>query len=1041
MLRSFSRKALGVGRAVIGSVGWRESKVARGTIIQQSGERFSANVTLGHDESAYYTLFGPAGGFAQLPEGEGLELDLGDALEVSLDSEADEGVDCAAMILEYNPAGERINTIRDVAGEPLFYYRRPGVARIVVAIRCHGTGVARIRDASVRLHRQYSDRVVSDRFGSAKGAEVIVSRIGRRSRPFVLPPMAERHIVFPDVPAGDWQIEVAHEDRYLQHNRRSLIGRVALSDEAPSPELVSRMGMSECPRGHAYAYLGGGAKGDVVTQFLSFSLARPQRAVALELAMPVERHVNINSVTLRRPPVPKPKDKSRTELLEAGLKPWLAGREDLLDAQFLLYADIDLNVVDGSSIWLSSMASVLCGMGRGILVAKADPATEIILGNVQQRENLVVLSPSDLGVSGKLSVPEACQVLRWLDNALPNVRDVVVRGLSAAAELASTRQFRRRSRIYLTDFYTVGENGLTISAEQQRLATLAVTHAGTVLTQTPEIAERLHALTGVDFAASPMPPVIPDDRFPAQLPALGDRPIRIGYAGKINPRWGVSELLEWTRQLRITGTDVELDVVANKISPNGQPGFVQDIHKAFGELGVRHHADFDRAQSMALMAEMDFVWCWRPEELEDHTLELSTKLVEMVANGARCICYPSPINRALLGDDYPFFVRWVADLRRVLQSEARVDEAVSERIRQRHGLQQVRQRLADEVFGHAAVASPRKICFAGHDMKFVDSYVSDLKVRGHEVRHDYCGWGNVADDARSRDYAEWADVVFCEWGLGNAVWHSRNLPDDKRLIVRCHLQEVNERARDFGHQIAIDRVEKIIFVSAGVRDRAIELFGWPIEKTVVIPNFVLDDEYAFHPREMGEVIRLGMVGIVPQRKRFDRAVDLMIELVGRGHRAELFIKGPRPETLDFMRGASRAPELEYYQDVYARVKAMPELAGALHFEDWGNNVSSWYRGIDHIVSCSDFESFHYALADGVLSGSHPLVWPWDEAASIYTPDWIVADVQQAADRVLAFRSLSPDDRTTQLLANRALVRERYGREAVFAQLDGVLRLD
>ncbi|WP_225205315.1 glycosyltransferase family protein [Novosphingobium huizhouense] len=1014
--------------------------MARGTITAQSGKQFAAEVEVREGEAAYYTLFGPPGGFNQLADGDGLEVSLNDAVAVSLDAEVEGETDCSAMILEYSPAGDRINTIRAMPGERLFYHPRPGVRRVLVAIRCHGVGRARIRSASVEVLHGYYGGVAVERFGASDGSDSIIARIGRRTRPFVLAPMARRHVVFPDVPAGDWQIEVAHEDRYIQQNRSSLIGRIALSEEPPSSALIKRLGMAECSRGHAYSYLGGGRKGDVVTQSFGFSLATAQRALALELSLPIERSVNVNSVVLRRPPVVRDAAADRVRALDKGIAKLLAETPQLETARSLLYADISLNVVDGSSVWLSSMASVLCAVGPCILVAKADPETQIVLGNVRNRENLVVIGPRDLGLTGQLTVKDAAHVVRALDDQLPHVRDVVVRGLTAAAELTATRQFRDRLRIYLTDFYTIGANGLETSEAQRRMAVQAVTHAGTVLTQTPEIAARLAALTGVDFAASAMPPAIPDDPYPAQLPPIANRPIRIGYAGKINPRWGISELLDWTRQLRLTGQEVELTVVANKISASGVSGFVARIKEAFAELGVVHHVDFDRAQSMELMATMDYVWCWRPEELEEHTLELSTKLVEMVANGARCICYPSAINRSLLGEDYPYFVRWVADLRTVLKSTATVDPALAGRVRARHGLQPLSERMASEVFVAPQVAAPRRICFAGHDMKFVEPYVSRLKAQGHEVRHDDCGWGSISDEQRSRRFAEWADIVFCEWGLGNAVWHSQNLPEGKRLVIRCHLQEVGERARGFGAQIAIDRVETVIFVSAGVRDQAVELFGWPVEKTVVVPNFVLDDEYAFHPPEPGEVIHLGMVGIVPQRKRFDRAVDLALELSRRGHRTSLQIKGPRPETLDFMRAPTRVDELAYYREVYDRARHLEALGSELRFQPWGNDVSAWYRGIDHIVSCSDFESFHYALADGVLSGCHPLVWPWSEAETIYSPDWLVEDVVQAADRVLAFRSAQADVRQAELLRNRDLVRDRYGFATVFARLDAVLGL-
>ena len=280
--------------------------------------------------------------------------------------------------------------------------------------------------------------------------------------------------------------------------------------------------------------------------------------------------------------------------------------------------------------------------------------------------------------------------------------------------------------------------------------------------------------------------------------------------------------------------------------------------------------------------------------------------------------------------------------------------------------------------------------------------------------------------------------MFCEWGLANAVWYSRNLPPGKRLFVRIHLQEINARAQNLTRQILPDRVERFIFVSERVRDEAVRLYGWPPEKTVVIPNFVLDDEYPLQERSFAGPIRLGMVGIIPWRKRLDRAIDLLEALQKAGHAAELHIKGPRPEATRFMHAQGRREDLAEYETQYDRLRQDPDLGRAVTFHPEGNDVAAFYRIVDHILSPSDFESFHYALADGVLSGCHPLVWPWQEAAAIYDPDWIVGSTGgrgRTHHRLPAPACLRARGR---LARNRALVCDRYGTERIFAALTDTL---
>ena len=98
-------------------------------------------------------------------------------------------------------------------------------------------------------------------------------------------------------------------------------------------------------------------------------------------------------------------------------------------------------------------------------------------------------------------------------------------------------------------------------------------------------------------------------------------------------------------------------------------------------------------------------------------------------------------------------------------------------------------------------SNKKNIVIAGHDLKFIGEFESYLKQKGYQVKRDLWEWGEPGDETRSEYLAKWADIVFCEWGLANAVWYSQNLDKNKRLVVRIHLQEINERARRFPPKI------------------------------------------------------------------------------------------------------------------------------------------------------------------------------------------------------------------------------------------------
>lgn len=712
---------------------------------------------------------------------------------------------------------------------------------------------------------------------------------------------------------------------------------------------------------------------------------------------------------------------------------------DLKLAKSILYADIDPNVIDGSSVWLSSMASILCAHGPSILVVKKSVQTDVIIGNVANRKNLIVLSPADLGhESDALSVDDAILQVRALDHLCPNVQVVVVRGTDAAVQLAATRQFKYRANVYLTDFYEICDGAISVSNDRALAVRTIARQAARLLVQTQQIAHAIIETAEFKLPVLELPPPVPTAILRSGRQRNRKEPtFKIGYAGKIAPHWGIVELLDWVQELRLKGYTIELTIIGNKISglptPAQRRHFRNTILNRIKELGVIHHDGMQRKQALEILASMDFVWCYRPAELEDATLELSTKLVEAVAHNFAAICYPNTINKNLLGTDYPYFIQAIDDFEALLKLEKiEIDPQLAQAVRSRHSISNLSARFAD-VFAPARRESP-SLLVAGHDLKFIDAYVSYLKSRGYCVSVDHWGWGEHDDLSRSKQLMARSDVIFCEWGLANAVWYSHNLPIGKRLIVRVHLQEINARAQRFGDTLAAERVDLFIFVSARVRDIAIKQWGWPKHKTIVIPNYVLDDEYIIDRNLNGATIRLGMVGIVPQRKRFDRALSLLAILRSRGHDAILHIKGHRPEQLAFMHGASRKQELAYYRKQYKRIESDPLLSSAVVFDGHGNDVANWYRSIDVVVSPSDFESFHYALADGVLAGCLPLVWPWEEAASIYDAEWIVSDEDAASQRIEHFIALDEDAQNKLRLQNRDFLVQRYGRDLIFEQL-------
>jgi len=180
---------------------------------------------------------------------------------------------------------------------------------------------------------------------------------------------------------------------------------------------------------------------------------------------------------------------------------------------------------------------------------------------------------------------------------------------------------------------------------------------------------------------------------------------------------------------------------------------------------------------------------------------------------------------------------------------------------------------------------------AGHDLKFFGPLLEYLSEQpGLEVRVDHWrGLGRHSAEA-STALARWADVVICEWCGPNAIWYSRHKRRGSRLIVRLHRFELTA---GYANLVDIKAIDQVVCVSRHYARLCRERAGWPADKVVTIPNTV-DIGQLDRPKLEGARHHLGVIGIVPARKRLDRALDVLEELRREDDRYLLFVKSSMP---------------------------------------------------------------------------------------------------------------------------------------------------
>lgn len=326
---------------------------------------------------------------------------------------------------------------------------------------------------------------------------------------------------------------------------------------------------------------------------------------------------------------------------------------------------------------------------------------------------------------------------------------------------------------------------------------------------------------------------------------------------------------------------------------------------------------------------------------------------------------------------------------------------------------------------------PVRLLFTGHDFKFLTPLMDHCRAAGrYEVAVDEHQGHCPTDTGPWERLVRRADLVFCEWCLGNAVWFSRNKRPGQRLVVRLHLQEMDLPLLD---EVAWERVDALVAICPWNRDRLLERFPAMRDRTHLIYN-PIDCGPFDQPKLPGAEFNLGYIGMVPQRKRLDLAVEILHRLRAVDRRYTLFVKGRRAEDYPWM--LQRYGEMAWYRHVYDAIDRS-EHRHAIAFDPQGNDVPDWFTKVGTLLSTSDFEGSHQAVAEGMASGALPAIRDWNGAAMLYPPRFVWHDVDEAVEQILRRRDGGPHAYTDETAACRRFAREHFDAPVICRQYDAL----
>lgn len=659
----------------------------------------------------------------------------------------------------------------------------------------------------------------------------------------------------------------------------------------------------------------------------------------------------------------------------------------------LIYGDINLNIIDGSSIWLTSLINVL-GINPNInidLLLKTPITKMDVVNSIENYNNIRKIDPYKSIRKNRLEPEDAHVIIKDKDK-IENYDFIFLRGFDICVEVSKSKEFKEKLICYITNYE---HDKSKITYEEKCMLRNVYNNCRYYCVQTKEARESIKDILDIedDDKFIILNPMIPD--YNEEMKIGINRNNTLIYSGKFSKDWYTKEILDEFLKLKEVNKEVKLKVVGNLFRNDLNEVKDEIINEFRSNKSITWIEGTSRTESNRLIEEADIGIGWRSENIDnDNSVELSTKVLEYCRAGKPIILRRIKMYEEMFGKDYELFVDKESDF------VDKVNELLNDSVLYRKCAQKVYKvgkyytfkesykRLHEKLI--KLKRNKKNILFAGHDLKFINDFIENLRINdNYNIKIDQWKGHNSHDEIYSRECLEWADVIFCEWGLGNAKWYSNNKKVWQKLIVRMHLQE---RDTPYYKEFNMENIDRFIAISPYIYEEFAYKMGVPREKMRMIYNFINTDKFKNNLKMSDSKYNLGIVGVCPSRKRLDRAINILEKLVEKDNRYKLYIKGKKPEEYEWL--MKRESEKKYYDEIYSQIEEKG-LKDNVIFDGHGSDMNEWFRKIGYILSTSEFESFHMAPAEGMATGCVPIIFNWEGADTIHSSEFIVKNEDEA----------------------------------------------
>ncbi|WP_298774449.1 hypothetical protein [uncultured Shewanella sp.] len=649
----------------------------------------------------------------------------------------------------------------------------------------------------------------------------------------------------------------------------------------------------------------------------------------------------------------------------------------------IIFADVNFNIIDGSSVWLQSISNVVSRSGKKVfLVTRHELSSDNKLADGLDN-TITLIDPSSNQYLGN----------EYKDSLSPYGLLKIIKIISDSNCISSIiiRGNRFLSYILEQSDYPVTPYIINLNNDYQIIDKMidANHRVNYIFVQT----ERTRCLIEhkyVEFSGKVeiLPPMVPEHQ------AKITKKRQIIYTGKADKNYLVEEYIDQNIKL-------EKIYIGDKFNHNKEDKFfVKRIKDKLTTKNIKWLGGMKRKEAIKHVAQSTFSYNFRSYKF-NYINEISTKLLESMNVGTLPILNKTNATVRLLGADYPYYIEKIDDIENVINLNREKEKYWAKKVKdiaKKYTFKSISEKIYD-IFDFNQELKNKKILIASHDIKFIDQFRKEIIKSGAQVKVDLWKYTKKGDLQQSKKLLDWADIIWAEWCVGPAEWYSIHKKKHQKMFVRLHRFELNT---DFPSKIIKKNINKYITVSHEIKEQCIREFGWEKEKICVFPQYVNCRNFD-RDKISGHEFNLGLVGIVPTSiKRFDRAIQIMEKLIEIDNRYRLYIRSKMPWEFDFI--WSDPNEKIKFKNIFDKINNNPILRDAIYFDEPGPDMANWFKKINVVLSTSTVEGCHTAIAEGLASGCNAILFPWKGAKSVYSGYPVVDNIDDAVKAILDLKT-------------------------------------